>query len=654
MRLISFDVHPDLSVVGGHAAVGERLAKNSAMSILDFLLGRPIPTSDERAEQIGVTKGIPIFGLDALSSAAYGPEAALTLLIPLGLLGLNYIVPVMLSIIVLLLIVFFSYRQTIEAYPQGGGSYTVAHENLGTFPGLLAASALMIDYVLTAAVGISAGIGALTSALPSLHSLTLLLCLSALAIITLVNLRGVGETGKVFLIPTYLFLACTGGVIALGLVRTILSGGNPQPVVAPPSPSAAAATGAVTLWLLLKVFSSGCTAMTGVEAVSNGVRAFREPRSKVAEQTLAIIIVCLVIMLAGIAYLVHAYKIVATDPNGNGYRSVLSMLFDAVTGHGWFYYLAISSVLLVLIFSANTAFADFPRVCRVVAEDRFLPLSFANRGRRLVYSQGIMVLALLTAALLIIFGGVTDRLIPLYAVGAFLAFTLSQAGMLFHWKKKGGKRAGAKMFVNGLGAVATGATTVLVILSKFMEGAWITVITIPSILIVMYGVRKHYDRIFAELDTTTPLDLTGNTQPIIVLPLQRWSKVAKHAICAALAISDDVRGVFVIAEESESQDLRHSWEQNVIEPAKAAGTAAPELVVLESPYRFVVTPIVDYVLELSDKNPKKRVIAMVPELVENRWYNYFLHSQRATVLKGMLLVKGNNRISVLNVPWYIK
>jgi amino acid transporter len=623
------------------------------MSLLDFLIGRPIPTSDERAQQIGVTTGIPIFGLDALSSAAYGPEAALTLLIPLGVAGLNYIVPVTVSIIVLLLIVFFSYRQTIEAYPGGGGSYTVAHENLGTFAGLLAASALMIDYVLTAAVGISAGIGALTSAAPSLHPQTMWLCLLALAIITVVNLRGVSETGKVFLFPTYLFLGCMFVAIGIGVAKILVSGGHPAPVVAPPAPAVKAIAGAASLWLLLKVFSSGCTAMTGVEAVSNGVRAFREPRAHVAQRTLAIIIACLVVMLGGIAYVVREYNITATDPNGNDYRSILSMMFDAVAGHGWFYYVAIASVLLVLIFSANTAFADFPRVCRVIAEDRYLPIGFAGRGRRLVYSQGIVVLAVLTGILLIAFGGVTDRLIPLYAVGAFLAFTLSQSGMLAHWRRVRGPHAGRRMFINGLGAIATGITVLVVIVSKFSEGAWITVVTIPAMLMLMYGVRRHYQEIWKEVETTTPLDLSGNTRPIVVVPLQSWSKIAKHALCAALAISDEVRGLFVV-EEDKSDKLREAWHRNAVEPARAAGTAIPQLVVLDSPYRFVVNPIVDYILKLSCEHPNKRIIAMVPEIVENRWYNYILHSQRATLLKTMLLVKGNDRISVLNVPWYLK
>ncbi len=622
------------------------------MSIIDFLIGRPIATSDERAEQIGTAKGIPIFGLDALSSAAYGPEAALTLLIPLGVAGLAYIIPITASIVALLIIVFFSYRQTIAAYPGGGGSYTVAHENLGTFPSLLAGSALMIDYVLTAAVGISAGIGALTSAVPSLHSRTLLLCLIALAIITLINLRGVSESGGVFLVPTYLFLICMFLVIAIGVVKTFLSGGHPLPVVAPPSAPAAAA-GAVSLWLLLKAFSSGCTAMTGVEAVSNGVRAFREPTSQTAQRTLAIIIACLVGMLGGIAYLVHQYKVVATDPGGSHYQSILSMLFQAVAGRGWFYYVAIGSVLLVLIFSANTAFADFPRVCRVIAEDRFLPVSFATRGRRLVYTEGIWVLAILTGALLIVFGGVTDRLIPLYAVGAFLAFTLSQAGMLVHWRRNPGPGAGQKIFVNGLGALATGATVVVVIVSKFAEGAWITVVTIPAMLLLMYGVRRHYERVDRQIACVTPLDLTAIKEPLVVIPLQRWSELTRDALCAGLAVSKDVRGLLVSDEQSSDQ-LRQVWNRNVIEPAERANSAVPELVVLPSPFRFVVTPIVDYVIKLSNENPDRRVITIIPELVEHRWYNYFLHTQRATMLKALLLIKGNNRISVLNIPWYFK
>src|ERR1700721_2032990 len=393
---------------------------------LNLRVGRPLATSEERAEPIGPLAGIPVFGLDALSSAAYGPEAALTLLIPLGLLGVKYIVPVSAAIVILLTIVYFSYRQTIDAYPHGGGSYTVASQNLGEGAGLLAAGALMIDYVLTAAVGISAGVGALISAIPSLQPHTLALCLIVLGILTILNMRGVHDTGVVFMIPTYLFTATLLIVIGVGGWHVLASGGHPQPITQMPTIPAPTAT--IGLWLLLKVFSSGCTAMTGVEAVSHGVMGFRETTRKNAKITLTIIIVLLAILLAGIALLCRAYGIAATDPEGKGYESVLSMLTRAVMGHGWFYYVTIASVLLVLALSANTAFADFPRLTRAIANNDYMPHVFLLRGRRLLYSWGIYILVALTALLLIVSRGVTDWLFPLYAIGAFMAFTLSQAG----------------------------------------------------------------------------------------------------------------------------------------------------------------------------------------------------------------------------------
>src|SRR5712692_6646344 len=375
------------------------------MNILDLLVGKPLATTEERAEQIGPAQGIPIFGLDALSSAAYGPEAALTLLIPLGLLGLHYIIPITTAIIALLLIVYFSYRQTIAAYPGGGGSYTVARYNLGAFPGLLAAAALLTDYILTTAVGISAGVGALVSGVPSLQPRTVSLCVGILVIVTILNLRGLREAGIAFMLPTYLFVGTLLITIAGGLLHVALAGGHPVPVA--PLPHPPPITAAVTFWLLLKVFASGCTALTGVEAVSNGVKAFREPAVKNAQRTLTVIILILAVLLAGISYLVKIYGITATAPGQPGYQSLLSMLIAAVFGRGIFYYLTIASILFVLSLSANTAFADFPRLCRAIAQNNYLPHLFATRGRRLVYTSGIIVLAVLTCALLVLFGGVT-------------------------------------------------------------------------------------------------------------------------------------------------------------------------------------------------------------------------------------------------------
>jgi amino acid transporter len=620
------------------------------MSFLDLLLGKPLANWEERGERIGPIAGIPIFGLDALSSAAYGPEAALTILIPLGALGVAYLLPTSIAIIALLIIVFFSYRQTIDAYPGGGGSYTVARENIGPGAGLLAAAALLIDYVLTAAVGISAGVGALVSAVPSLQRHTLALCLGILLLITIVNLRGVREAGAVFLLPTYLFVGTLLIAIAIGAVKALAAGGHPSPVLAPPAiPAATASIGA---WLLLKAFASGCTALTGVEAVSNGVRAFREPTSENGKKTLTIIIALLIIMLAGIAWLVKAYNIAATDPGAPGYQSVLSMLVAAVAGRGVFYYVTIAGILLVLCLSANTAFADLPRLCRIIALDGYLPRSFANRGRRLVFSEGIYFLAVLTGLLLIIFGGVTDRLIPLYAVGAFLAFTLSQTGMVFHWKRVRGAHAGRYMLVNGFGGLVTGITVLVVLVAKFIQGAWITMLLIPAILVFMYAVHRHYERVAAEVADSTPLDLKHFRPAQVVVPLERWSAVAKKAITFALSISPEVIGVHVECEWTEL--IKKEWQDFVEKPVQEIGLAAPRLVILPSPYRYVSSPIVEYVLGLQKKDPDRQLAVMIPEVVERHWYYYFLHNQRAAILKTLLYIKGGQRIAVVNVPWYIE
>ncbi len=621
------------------------------MSFMNWLLGRPLRTSEERGEKLNARAGIPIFGLDALSSAAYGPEAALTLLIPLGAAGDSYIIPISASIIVLLLIVFFSYRQTIEAYPTGGGSYTVARENLGVSAGLLSAAALMIDYTLTAAVGISAGVGAMVSAIPSLQPHTLALCLAILLIITLVNLRGVRETGTVFMIPTYLFIGTMLATLGLGVVKALLAGGHPRPVVAPPPLHEAAE--AASAFLLLKAFSSGCTAMTGVEAVSNGVRAFREPVVKTAQRTLTAIIVLLAVFLAGIAYLAHAYHIGATEPGRPGYESVLSQLTAAVAGRNGFYYVTIASILIILALSANTAFADFPRLCRMVAQDGYLPIPFATRGRRLVYTHGIVVLSILCGLLLILFGGVTDRLIPLFAVGAFLAFTLSQTGMVAHWRKVGGRRARHSMLVNGVGAIATATTVVVVTVTKFTEGAWVTTLLIPAIIILMFAVRRHYDRVAAEVSSREPLHLTELKPPIVLMPVLGWNKITEKGLQFALTLSPDVEVIHIAADE-KTDTLRRDWARFVEKPAGDAGCPCPRLVILRSPYRFIISPIVDYVTDLEKKNPDRQIAVLVPELVEQHWYQYFLHNQRAKLLKAMLLLKGDRRLVLISIPWYLE
>jgi hypothetical protein len=465
-----------------------------------------------------------------------------------------------------------------------------------------------------------------------------------------VNLRGVSATGGIFLAPTYLFIFCLLAMIALGVVKTILAGGHPVPVVAPPH--LGAATEALGIWLLLRAFASGCTAMTGVEAVSNGVMAFKEPASVTARFTLTLVIGILTVMLAGIAFLAKAYGIAATPPGEAGYQSVLSQLLAAITGTGVFYGVSIGSILVVLALSANTAFADFPRLSRAIAENGFLPHGLAMRGRRLVYTQGVYALALLAGALLIVFGGVTDHLIPLYAVGAFLAFTLSQAGMVMHWKRVRGPGSVRSMFVNGLGAAATGLTVIVVLVAKFTEGAWITILLIPGLIIMMRVVKRHYEQVAGEVNIDARLNIADIAPPLVVITVDRWSRITQKALRFAMAISSDVVAVHVDSGQ-ESDTLARQWDDLVDEPSRQAGRAGPDLVVLQSPYRFVIRPILNYVLELEKAHPRRQIAVLIPELVERRWYLNLLHNHRSEVLKALLLFQGERRITVVNIPWYL-
>ena len=621
------------------------------MPLLDLLFGRPLASAEEESEQLGTLSGVPIFGLDALGSAAYGPEAALTLLIPLGVAGIHYIVPISIAVIALLGIVYFSYRQTIAAYPQGGSSYAVARQNLGNFAGLLAGTALMVDFVLVVAVGVAAGIAALVSAVPTLQTHTLSLCLLVLLLITLVNLRGVKTTGAIFMFPTYLFIGCLLTVLGIGLLRTILASGHPTAIIPPPRPSTAAqAAGA---WLLLRSFANGCTAMTGVEAVSTGSTAFREPRVKIARRTLSFIIGVLALLLAGIAWTCRAYEVSATRPDQSGYQTVLSLITTAVVGRNWFYYLTIVSILMVLVLQANTAFTGFPNVCRAIAQDGYLPYSFTSRGRRLVYSHGIFLLAFLSAALLIAFRGVTDRLIPLFAVGAFLAFTLSQAGMVAHWKRAGGVHARHSMLINGVGAIATAITVVIVIASKFVEGAWITLIAIPGILFLMRAVRRHYDRARHELASPYPLLTAKLHSPIVVVPIEGWNKITQKALRFALTLSSEIIA-FQVSTSDEPHDLEKRWGTLVESPARETGLPVPTLKVLRSPYRAVIHPTVNYIHMLEREHPDREIAVVIPQLVEKHWYEYFLHRRRGELLAALLVLEDEPRINIINVPWHLQ
>jgi amino acid transporter len=616
-----------------------------------FLFGRRLATDEERTEQLGTLSGVPYLGLDALASASYGPEAALTVLLPLGALSVHYIGPISLVLIAVLTLVYVSYRQTIAAYPGGGGSYTVAKENLGTTAGLVAASALLIDYVLNVAVAISAGVGALVSAVPGLLPHTLSLCLVLLAVLALVNLRGARSSGVAFLAPTYVFLATLFTVIAIGIAKTVAHGGHPIPEVPPRAVTGTVAT--ASAWLLVRAFANGCTAMTGVEAVSNGVPAFRPPAPERARRTLGIIVGSLVLLLAGVAFLSRVYGVTATVSGEPGYQSVISQMVGAVMGRGPFYYVALGSVVAVLCLSANTSFADFPRLCRILAADGFLPQPFAVRGRRLAFSIGIAVLATLATTLLLVFRGLTEGLIPLFAVGALLAFTMSQAGMAAHWRRMRGQRR--HLAINAVGAAATGITLGIVLVSKFIEGAWMTVLLVVAMFVLFRKVRSHYDKVEATLATDAPLELGPEPRPIVVVPLRRWTSLAQKGLHVALEMSDDVHALQILTDDLDGErDLNDVWDSLVRKPAEKRGLVPPKLVVLRSPYRELYGPILRYVTRLARAHPNRQIAVVVPQLVESRWYYRLLHANTALILQALLLLhRGNQDIVVINTPVYM-
>jgi amino acid transporter len=634
-------------------AYREQRDTGAEVDLTSILIGRRLANREGQARKITAVEGVPAMGLDGLGSSAYGPEAALTILIPAGALGLQVITPIMAAILVLLALLCFSYWQTIEAYPSNGGSYTVGKENLGANAGLLAASALMIDYVLNVAVGISAGIGALTSAIPPLHPYTLELCLGILALITLVNLRGTLEAGLIFSIPTYLFVASFGGLLLFGAAKALASGGNPAPIVAPP-PLPATAEG-VTLWLLLRAFASGCTAMTGVEAVSNGVSAFREPSVKYARRTLAAIVLILGVLLVVIASLAQVYHVGAMDQTKPDYQSVLSQLACAIVGRDVIYFIAIGSLLAILCLSANTSFVDFPRLCRLVARDEYLPRAFAIPGRRLVYSVGILWLAATAGLLLTVFGGITDRLIPLFAVGAFMAFTLSQLGMAFHWLRRPGNRL--RLIINGTGAVGTGAALAVILAAKFIEGAWIVVIVIPCVLALLKTIRRYYEMIDRQLRDDGPISLEASQRPIAVMPLQRWDRLTDKAVRYALLLSSDVIAVHLRQLEGPDAEehvgrLRRRWRDDVERPACSAGLKPPQLIISPSPYRSFAGRLLKHVSDIEAQHPGRPILVVIPEIVKEHWWDYvLLDSSRTRKLRTALLRHGGPDLAVVTVPW---
>jgi len=628
------------------------------MSFSHLLFGRRLANREAKGTKIGAVAGLAAMGLDGLSSIAYGPEATLTILMPLGAMALGPLVPITGAVLALLIVLYFSYRQTIAAYPKGGGSYTVAQENIGHAAGLLAATALMLDYVLNVAVGISAGVAALVSAAPVLQPLTLPLCLGVLAVLTLVNLRGTREAGLIFAVPTYLFIGTLMIVVAIGLAKLVAAGGDPSPLAAPPPIPKGTAT--LGLWLILRAFASGCTAMTGVEAVSNGMTAFKEPTQLHARRTLSAIVGILTLLLAGVVWLSRAYRIGAMDQSAPGYQTMLSQLTGAVVGHGLFYYVTLGSILVVLALSANTSFTGFPRLCQMIAVDGYLPRAFAIPGRRLVYSAGILFLTGSAGLLLAAFDGITDRLIPLFAVGAFLAFTLSQVGMAVHWwrARHENKAAFGSLAINGFGAFATGAALAIIIAAKFVEGAWITVIIIPLVFLLLSAIKRYYDRLSARLGAGK-IDFTEPEPPIVLIPIERWDRLVDKALKFALQLSPDVIAIHLVALEGDdaedrSASLRKRWASAVEAPLKKLGVPAPRLIQIQSPYRQLAEPLIALVRKTEADHPGRSIAMLLPVLVTTHWWERLLHPNRTTMLQQAVLKACDKRVGVIIVPWHLE
>jgi amino acid transporter len=597
-----------------------------------LLVGSPISTAHAENERLSRVTGLAVLSSDALSSVAYATEEILRVVMVGGAAALGLATPVGVVISLLLLIVAFSYRQTIFAYPSGGGAYLVAKDNLGDTPALVAAAALLIDYTLTVAVSIAAGVAALTSAFPSLHVSRVELSLIFMAVLAVGNLRGIRESGRIFSVPTYFFVG--GMLLLLGIGAWRALTGSLVPV---PDHAAALPIHELGLFAILTAFANGCTAMTGVEAVSNGVPAFRKPESRNAAYTLVVMAALGVTMFMGITLLAHAYQVVPNDT-----ETVVSQIARAVFGgRGWAYYAIQAGTMLILVLAANTAYADFPRLASIVSRDRYLPRQFMNQGDRLAFSNGIVVLSTCAGVLLVLFGGDTHALIPLYMIGVFVSFTLSQFGMVIHWRRtrEAGWRTSAA--INGFGAIVTAIVLVIVATTKAAEGAWIIILLIPVLVLLFRATRQHYDHVAAQLSLRefTPLPKLKN---IVLLPLGGVHRAVLQALHYAHTLSDDVRALYVATDPQSLAIVRAEWEQ--------WGEGVP-LVVLDSPYRSVLEPLINYVNDLEAREPEAYVTIVLPEFVPARWWQHLLHNQRALILKGTLLFRPNTVVT--NVPFHL-
>jgi amino acid transporter len=597
-----------------------------------LFVGTPLPTAQSRHERLNKSTALAVFASDALSSVAYATEEILLVLVIGGVTALSYSLPIGVAIAALIAVVISSYRQTIRAYPQGGGAYIVTKDNLGVYPGLTAAAALLIDYVLTVAVSVAAGVAAVTSALPALFPYRIVLCVVAVVAVAVVNLRGLRESGKLFAAPTYLFVVSLFVLVIYGAAGAIFD-------FLPEAPYQAHGRGfeGVGLFLILRAFASGCAALTGVEAVSDGVPAFKPPEAHNARIVLTWLGIILITLFLGITFLAYDLGIV---PRAD--ETVVSQLARRIFGDGVFYYELQAATMMILLLAANTSFADFPRLSFFLARDRYIPRQFATQGDRLVFSNGIVILGSLAIALLVIFHGETHALIPLYAVGVFISFTLSQASMVRRWLRLREEGWWWRAVLNGVGALVTGVVMLTIAVTKFSHGAWIVVLLIPTLVLAFWAVHRHYDEVARQLsleDFSPPPPMT-NTVLVLVGDLHRG--VVK-AIQYAQSLSPAAKAVFVETDPERTRRLEEKWAK--------WGLGLP-LIVLSSPYRSLLGPLLEYIDHLQQHGDNHMVTIVLPEFIPARWWQQILHNQTALLIKGTMLFRKN--VTVTDVPYHLK
>lgn len=601
-----------------------------------FLLGAPIPTEFEIHERLTKLKALAVLSSDALSSVAYGPEATMRVLILVGAGALSLTLPISVAIVVLLAFVTISYRQTITAYPKGGGSYIVARDNLGDLPGLTAAAALLTDYVLTVAVSVAAGIAAVTSAVPALLNIRVELALVAIVVIMLVNLRGIRESGTIFAAPTYLFIALLLTMVAIGFARLFTGGITYEPGEI----ASHAGTAPLTWFLVLTAFAKGCTALTGTEAISDGVPVFQPPEYRNARTTLTWMAIILGIMMLGVSALVSFIGIL---PPPDERETVLSILAKTVVGENLFYYALQFSTALILFLAANTSYSDFPRLLSFLARDRFAPHWFGLRGGRLAFTVGILTLSLLAALLLVVFGGLVEALLPLYAIGVFASFTLSQTGMVMRWLRSPDPQRVRGALVNGTGAVMTAIVALIIGATKFLEGAWIVLVLAAILVAVFTLIHRHYTTLARQLHTDAHVEPMPQP-PIAVVPITSLSLVARRALSFAQGSSKDVVAVHIATDPAEAAKLRAEW-------SKVVGDRLP-LVIIESPYRLLLPPLLAYIDALREAEPNRMLVVVLAEFVPRHWWEHLLHNQTALRLKAALLFREG--VVVTSFPYHME